>query len=149
MEATWVQKLNFITDGLGVNLNFTKNTQKGSGTGAPAQAIGISPYTYNATAYYENRSASVRLSYVWNDEQTVTGPNQNGIPLAQLHADAYGQLDLSASFEFEALPTSPQITLNLINITGESQRATFQYDNAAFTYYDPGFQVLLGVRGKF
>jgi TonB-dependent receptor len=149
MEATWVQKLNFITDGLGVNLNFTKNTQKGSGTGAPAQAIGISPYTYNATAYYENRSASVRLSYVWNDEQTVTGPNQNGIPLAQLHADAYGQLDLSASFEFETLPTSPQITLNLINITGESQRATFQYDNAAFTYYDPGFQVLLGVRGTF
>jgi len=39
--------------------------------------------------------------------------------------------------------------LNIINITSEEQRQTFQYDNAAYTFYEPGFQILLGIRGKF
>ena len=36
-----------------------------------------------------------------------------------------------------------------MNITQETQRSTFQFPNATFTYYDPGYQVLLGIRGKF
>jgi hypothetical protein len=35
------------------------------------------------------------------------------------------------------------------NLTGETQRSTFLYDNAAWTFYEPGFSVLLGIRGKF
>jgi hypothetical protein len=41
------------------------------------------------------------------------------------------------------------VTLNVINITSETLRSTFQFDNATFTYYDPGYQILLGVRGTF
>jgi hypothetical protein len=36
-----------------------------------------------------------------------------------------------------------------INITKEKQRSTFQYDNAAFTLYDPGATYLIGIRGQF
>jgi hypothetical protein len=37
----------------------------------------------------------------------------------------------------------------VINITEEPQRSTFQWDNAAFTFYQPGRQIIFGIRGKF
>jgi TonB-dependent receptor len=148
-EITWVQPLDNILQGFGFNANYTHVTQQGSGTGAPAQAIGISPVTYNFTGYWENYGASVRLSYTWNDKQVISGPNQNSIPLAQLKADARGQWDLSASYKLADLPTQPQLTLNVINLTSEPLRTTFMHDNATFTYYDPGYSVIVGVRGKF
>jgi TonB-dependent receptor len=148
-EVNWVQPLTVALEGLGFQANYTRVTQKGSGAGAPAQAIGISPTTYSGTVYWENFGASIRLSYTWNDEQISSGLNQQGIPLAQLYTDARGQLDMSASYEFTSLPTSPQVTLNWINITSETQRQTFQFDNATHAFYDPGYAVLLGLRGKF
>ncbi len=148
-EVTWVQPLGAVLEGLGFNANFTHVTQEGRGTGAPAQAIGISPYTYNFTGYWENYGASVRLSYTWNDKQIISGNNQNSVPVAQLKSDARGQWDLSASYKLESLPTKPQVTLNVINLTSEPLRTTFQYDNATYTYYDPGYSVILGVRGTF
>ncbi len=148
-ELTWVQPLDFVLEGLGFTANYTQIDQTGSGTGAPAQAVGISPETYNVTAYYERGPGSVRLSYVWNDAQISSGPGQNGVPIAQLMTDARGQWDLSASYELSFLPTSPRITFDAINITDEDQRQTFQYPNAAFTYYKPGSTFLVGVRGKF
>lgn len=148
-ELTWVQPLDMLIEGFGFQANYTNIHQSGKGEGVPAQAIGVSPKTYNVTGYWENFGASVRLSYVWNDEQISSGPNQNGLPLAQLYTDARGQWDLSASYQFENLPTAPQLTLNVINITSEPQRSSFWHDNATFTYYDPGYSVLVGVRGTF
>jgi TonB-dependent receptor len=148
-EAIWVQPLNFMLQGLGFSANYTRVAQKAQGTGVPAQAVGISPTSYNFTAYYENHGATIRLSYNHNAAQISSGLGQNGIPYGQYLTDEYGQLDMSASYEFSNLPTSPQITLNVTNITGESQRSTFVYDNAAWTFYDPGYSVLLGIRGKF
>lgn len=148
-EVTWVQPLDFVVDGAGFTANLTHVEQNPRGTGAPAKAIGVSPWTYNVTGYYEKHGATVRLSYVWNDAQTSSGPNQNGIPVAELGTDARGQWDLSASYQFENLPTQPRVTLDVINITEEPQRSTFAWDNAAFSFYQPGRQVMLGIRGKF
>lgn len=148
-ETTWVQPLDNLLEGVGFMANYTRVMQKSEGQGVPAQAIGVSPHTYNATGYWENHGASIRLSYVWNDDQISSGLNQNGIPDAQIFTDARGQWDLSASYALPNLPTSPQITLNVINITGEPLRSTFQHDNATFTYYDGGYTILLGLRGTF
>ena len=148
-EITWVQPLDMVFQGLGFNANYTKIYQRGEGTGAPAQAIGVSPETYNITTYWENYGASLRLTYVWNDEQYISGPGQNGIPFAQLKADARGQLDLSASYGFEKMMGEPQISLNISNLTGEPLRTTFEYDSATFTYYDPGMIITLGLRASF
>ena len=148
-EVNWVQPLDRVLEGLGFLANYTRVMQKSLGSGVPAQAIGVSPHTYNVTGYWENYGASIRLSYVWNDDQISSGLNQNGIPDAQLFTDARGQWDLSASYSLPNLPTKPQITLNVINITSEPQRATFQHDNATFTYYDGGYTILLGIRGTF
>jgi hypothetical protein len=39
--------------------------------------------------------------------------------------------------------------LNAINFTDSKQRSTFQYPSAANSFYNPGYQILLGIRGKF
>jgi hypothetical protein len=126
--------------------------QRAEGSGInPAQA-GISPSTYNATLYYENHDAAIRASYTHYAQLALTQPNtggQNNIPSAQLFQDAYAQLDLSASYTFSNLPSKPQITLNVINALSETQRGTFMQDNATWTFYDPGYSVVLGLRGTF
>jgi hypothetical protein len=99
--------------------------------------------------YYENFGATLRLSYTWNEQQITGGLNQNNIPVAGLFADDRGQLDFSASYQFVNAPTKPTITLNLTNVTSEPQRASFWQDSAAFTYYEPGYSILLGLRGTF
>lgn len=149
VELTWVQPLDFILEGAGFLANYTNITQESSGQGVPAVAVGVSPYTYNVTGYYERGPASIRLSYVFNDAQISSGANQNGIGVAQLRTDERGQWDLAASYDLDWLPTAPQLTLDVINLTDEPQRSTFEWDNAAFTYYEPGTTVLLGIRGRF
>ena len=62
-------------------------------------AIGISPVTYNIVGYYDNGPASVRLSYVWNDEQISSTPNQNSVPVAQLRTD--GQYRMLGRLPFD------------------------------------------------
>ncbi len=148
-EVTWVQPLDFVLKGAGFTANATHVEQNPRGNGAPAQAVGISPWTYNITGYYEDHGATVRLSYVWNDAQISSGNNQNGIPFATLNTEARGQFDFSASYQFKNLPTQPRISLDVINITKEEQRSNFYWDNAMFTQYQPGRQVLIGIRGKF
>ncbi|MET0272862.1 MAG: TonB-dependent receptor, partial [Phenylobacterium sp.] len=148
-ELNWVQPLSFLTEGLGFTANYTRIYQSASGAGAPAIAVGVSPTTYNLTGYYDRGPGSIRLSYTWNDDQISSGPNQNSVPVAQLRTDARGQLDLSASYEFDFIPMSPRLTLDVINITDEPQRQTFEYPNAAFTFYEPGRTVLIGIRGRF
>jgi TonB-dependent receptor len=148
-EVIWVQPLNMVLEGLGFTANYTNIKQSAEGSGVPAQAVGISPNSYNFTGYYENHGATIRLSYNHFDDQISSGLGQNAFPNGQYFTDGGGQWDLSASYEFANLPTSPQVTLNVTNLTGETQRSTFLYDNAAWTFYEPGFSVLLGIRGKF
>jgi TonB-dependent receptor len=148
-EANWVQPLDFITKGLGVTANWTVVSQKNIGSGVPAQAIGISPHTYNVTTYWENYGAMVRLSYVWNAAQISSSANQNGLPYGQIRTDARGQLDMSASYQFAQWKSKPMITLNVINMTKAALRTTFTYENAAYTYYTPGYTIMLGIRGSF
>jgi TonB-dependent receptor len=149
LELTWVQPLDFLVEGLGFSANFTKINQSSRGSGVPAVAVGISPTTYNVTGYYEEGPLSFRLSYVWNDAQISSGLNQNSVPVAQLRTDERGQLDMQASYTLDWLPSSPRLTLDVQNLLDEPQRQTFEYDNAAFTFYEPGTNILIGLRGRF
>ena len=149
-ELNWVQPLDFLIPGTGFTANYTRVNQSANGAGAPAVAIGISPFTYNLTGYYEGHGLTVRLSYNYNDAQTSSDANQNSIPTARYLTDAYGQMDFSASYTlpFESWG-KPQITFNAINITSETQRQTQQFSNATYTFYDPGPTYLIGIRGQF
>jgi TonB-dependent receptor len=150
MELTYVQPL---PAGFGLAVNHTIIDQKGSGA-APAIAIGVAPHTTNLTAYYERGGVSVRISGTAAEGSQVANANQNGIPAAALFADDYTQWDFSSSFDLAGIThrdgsALPQITLDVINLSDENQRSYFQFPNAAFTDYDPGRQVVLGVRGRF
>ncbi|MBL8550102.1 MAG: TonB-dependent receptor [Hyphomonadaceae bacterium] len=154
-ELNWVQPLDFLLDGLGFTANYTKISQSGSGAGAPVIATNVSPVTYNVTGYYENHGFSGRVSYTWNDEQQNTSSPQDGFnggtqPQAgQRFTEERGQLDLALRYTLEHLPTSPQITLDAINVNGATRREYQGYNNLAYRYYEPGYSLLLGVRGTF
>lgn len=149
VEAIWVQPLDRLLDGLGYSLNYTHVDQKSEGSGIAAVAEGVAPNLWNGTLYWERGNVSLRGSYTWNDKMVISSANQNGITTARLHADARGQLDLSAGYTLSNVWSSPQITLNVTNVTDEPLRTTFAYDNATYDYYLPGRTVMLGVRGSF
>jgi TonB-dependent receptor len=144
-ELNWVQPLDFLLEGAGFTANYTRVNQTGTGG---VVALGVSPYTYNLTGYYENHGVTLRVSYNYNDAQISSGLNQNSVPTARIKTDAYKQMDLSASYKLPVLGGA-QITFNAINITSESQRQTFQFPNAGYTFYDPGPTYLIGIRGQF
>lgn len=157
LEFQLVQPLDFLTErfgvtGFGVQGNLTIIDQKGTGAGAPPIAIGVAPRTYVVGGYYENYGVSARLIYNYNKGSQDSGANQNGITNAALFGDSYDQLDFSGSLDLAEIVGNaylPTLTIDVINITKSKQRSYFQYPGAAFTYYEPGRTVMLGVRGSF
>jgi TonB-dependent receptor len=168
LEVNWVQPMDFLLEefglpGFGTTANMTIVDQKGSGA-APAIAQGVSPFTYNVTAYYDHDGISARFSYVWNDTQVVSGTNQNGLCLpsaavttcpdgARIYKRAYGQLDFSSSLRlakiFGDIPTDPELTFDVQNLTKSKLSTYWQYPNVTGDYYRQGTTYLIGVRGSF
>jgi TonB-dependent receptor len=156
LEFQIVQPLDFLTaplgiTGFGVQGNMTIIDQKGEGA-APAVAVGVAPRTYVVGGYFENYGVSARLIWTYNKGSQASNPNQNGIPNAALFGDSYDQLDFSGSIDLTEVFGNdylPTLTLDVINITKSKQRAYFQFPNAAFTYYQPGRTVMVGIRDTF
>ena len=151
-EITYVQPLDMLLKGAGVTLNYTHIDQKSEGglPGAASSAVaGLSPYTYNVTAFYENYGFSGRLTYSVRDAFIeFVGNNENNI-----QGDNFAQQRkyLDASFSYKLpMDTSLSITLELQNILNEQLLTYFRDDpltpRASFA---PGRQVLLGVVGSF
>jgi TonB-dependent receptor len=145
VELTWVQPLDFIVKGLGFSANATKIEQSSStGLFAP----GVAPYRYNLQGFYEDHGLSVSLNYVWNDESVAANGPQNNINVP-LKAEARGQLDASVGYQLPFADKAFRLTLDALNITNAPLRTTFGYDNAPYSVYYPGRQVLLGLRASF
>jgi TonB-dependent receptor len=153
-EAIWVQPLDAVFEGLGFMANYTDIELEATGQEADELAgnlFGIAPKLWNATAYWENDVASVRLSYNWSDGFAVraAGNNEGSLNYAQHRVKERGQLDLSASYTLAWLPSKPQITLNVVNLTDEEQHSLLEFDNVTYDYYEPGRTIILGIRGAF
>ena len=152
-EAIWVQPLDFVLDGLGFMANYSDIDLSTHGAQASALAgnlYGIAPVMWNTTLYWENNAASIRVSYNHSDSFPTSGLNENGVTYARRYFYDKDQLDLSASYTFHSLPTTPQLTLNIQNLTEEQSRGQyFAFENAPYEYYEPGRTVMLGVRGTW
>lgn len=145
IEGTWVQPLDFAVKGLGFSANATYIKQSSSsGLFAP----GVAPWSYNLQGFYEGHGVSVSLNYVWNDKNVALNGPQNNLPVGLIN-DARGQLDLSAGYELPFMDKAFRLTLDVLNITNAPLRTTFGYDNATYSVYYPGRQILFGVRAKF
>ena len=151
-ELTYVQPLDFLLKGAGFTANYTHIKQKSEGglPGAPSSAItGLSPFTYNLTAFYENYGFSGRLTYSVRDAFIeFLGNNENNIA-----GDNYAQerkyLDASFSYQLP-METKVSISLELQNILNE-QLLTYFRDDALTprASFAPGRQILLGISGSF
>jgi TonB-dependent receptor len=151
-EATWVQPLDFALKGLGIMANYTKLKLTTEGHDASALAgniYGVSPKMWNSTLYWENYGASVRLSYNWQQGAKGSATNANSIPFAYYYGADRGQLDLSASYTLASLPSQPQITLNVQNLTDKAITSYFGLNSMVDKYYEPGRTITLGIRGTF
>ncbi len=163
LELNWVQPLDFVLgriglNGFGITANLTVVDQNGSGgsfsssNSTPAVALGVAPHTYNGTLYFDNHIVSARLSGTFTKGAQTAVTNQNGIALAALFGDDYKQWDFSSSVDLSKVfnwGTQFQATLDVINIFEAKQRSYFQFEDAAFTQYNPGRQYLVGIRGRF
>lgn len=159
LEFQITQPLDFLTrwagvTGFGVQGNLTLIDQKGEGAGAPAVALGVAPTTYTATGYYEGNGISTRLTYTFNEGSQGTLPGQNGLTGGggAIFGRSYGQLDFSGNVDLGEIFDNaylPTLVVNVTNITKQAQGSYFQFPNATFNEYQPGRQILVGIRGRF
>ena len=152
VEVTYVQPLDFLLKGSGVTLNYTHIKQKSENglPGAASSAItGLSPFTYNVTAFYENFGFSGRLT--WSVRDTFVeflGNNENNLP-GDNYAQKRSYLDASFSYKLPTA-TSLSISLELQNLTNEQLLTYFRDDPLTpRVSFAPGRQLLLGVSGSF
>ncbi|MDR3527795.1 MAG: TonB-dependent receptor [Rhizomicrobium sp.] len=173
VELDVVQPLDKVTEdylgtrGFGVTGNFTIIGQRSTGS-VPTYAVGVAPYQFNTTVYYEADDAMVRLSYNWNDTSYASSSNNQGICLpaqpsgakppgcpggAYLFTKAYGQADFSSSVKlkklFGALASDPELTFDIQNVFDAKLQAYDQLASAAHYYYSSGQTYMLGIRGSF
>jgi outer membrane receptor protein involved in Fe transport len=96
----------------------------------------------SATAHAQSAAAEGASS------SSALNPPQNNLPVG-LIADKRGQLDLSLGYQLPLLGNALRVTLDALNLTNEPLRTIFGYENAPYSVYYPGREVLLGVRAKF
>ncbi len=150
IEGTWVQPLDFAVKGLGFSANTTYLKQSSDTVTGQRKlvATGVPKWSYNLQGFYENYGFSLSVNYVWNGSSIAVNAPQNGLELP-LKSDARGQLDMSAGYQLPFANKAFRLTLDVLNITNEPLRTTFGYDNAAYSVYYPGRQVLVGLRANF
>ncbi len=173
MEFDVVQPLDILTypylgvTGFGINGNLTVIDQKSTGS-VPTYALGVAPWQYNVTGYYEENGVMLRMSYNWTDtsydlpsnNQNIclpaasSGLKQAGCPGgAYLFTQADGQADFSSGMKlsrlFGELPSDPELTFDVQNVFNAKQVTYDQYPSAVHSYYNKGQTFMLGIRGTF
>jgi iron complex outermembrane receptor protein len=173
---TFFDRLPFPLNGLGAEFNYTHINDNNPGdqyvdiSGVlhhDVPIVGLSNNSYNVALMYEKTKVSVRLAYNWRSQYLMTtnshGTNgsytyypsagaagQNiGISLP-IYADAYGELDLGATFR----PTDHiAVSLDLNNLTNGTVKTLMggtpnnsQYVRSWFT---ADRRIMLSVRYKF
>jgi TonB-dependent receptor len=99
----------------------------------------------NFIAFFERDKWSVRAAYNWRDEFLAGRFDGTGGP-NPVYVEAYGQVDLNASFS----PTdSLTFSVEAINLTDEIQRVHGRADRQALFVTQTGTRFMLGARYKF
>lgn len=172
MEFGYVQPLDFVLEpygikGLGFTGNLTLVDQSSTGSVA-THALGVAPYTYNVSGYYENDGVMVRMSYTLTG-RTYSGDASNlgtalclpttassvdGCPKGPIQYTApYGQADFSSSLKLARIvgevPSDPELTFSIQNVFNAKQVTYFQYPNTNWSYYQKGQTYMFGVHGSF
>jgi len=143
-----------IWSGFGVQANYTwAKTQDKDATPIELEAVvdpgdkmeGFAEKSYNLIAFYDKGDFQARLAYNWRDDFLVSrsGVRSGGLPE---HAEAYGQLDFSASYD---LTDNFTLTAEAINITDERVYHYADVKDRFVNVQYSGPRYRLGLRAKF
>jgi TonB-dependent receptor len=143
LELLYQQRLDFVLEGLGASVNFTR-LDSGSQV-----IVGLAETNYNAIAYYERDLFAVRLSYNYRDDYVECQINCGSTSPEVGYRREAGYLDLSSSVNFEAMGQEFTVSLEALNLTDEEESSFYGYENRTNTLNKPGRQYILGLRGQF
>ncbi|MEJ0086841.1 MAG: TonB-dependent receptor [Pseudomonadota bacterium] len=142
-ELFYQQRLDFLLNGLGVNLNYTYLDS------GDRVVLGLAKKNYNAIVYYETPRFATRLSYnVRGDYVECTNNCNSTSPEAASRAEA-GYLDFNSSVNFETFGQKLTLSFEVLNLTDEVEYTFAGYDNRAYVFNAPGRTFILGLRGQF
>jgi TonB-dependent receptor len=105
--------------------------------------VGLSD-TANLTLMYEKYGVSARVAYNWRDD-FLNGTNQGNNGSGQF-TEAYGQLDLSVSYDIN---DHIQVQFEGINLTGADHREYRRYDGMTIWAYELAPRYGLSARYRF
>ncbi|MEX0299907.1 MAG: TonB-dependent receptor, partial [Kordiimonas sp.] len=151
LEVQAQSRLTFLPEGwmqnFGAQANYTYASSSADfgaeGDVRSSGLPGLSKHSVNASLYYDDQRFSARLAYAWRSEYLHAFSGAWGVPRFQ---NAYGQLDLSATYEvFENLHLQLQV-LNLTNNTVSFTSDAIKWHNNV-TQLDR--RILFGARYSF
>jgi TonB-dependent receptor len=106
--------------------------------------VGLSD-SANLVVFFERGKWSVRTAYNWRDEFLASTFDGSGLP-NPMYVEAYGQLDVNASYDITDRLT---VMAEAINLTSETQRLHGRHENQALFVTQTGARFMIGARYKF
>lgn len=134
-------------DGLGVQTSFTYADSDANYTNTVANVSygleGLSKYSYSLVGFYEKGPIQARAAYTWRDKFLAVASGRNGEPE---YFDAYGQLDVGASYDINDKFT---VFIDGLNLTDEEEFIYSVTPNRTKEFRTTGRRVSAGVRLRF
>ncbi|WP_068876808.1 MULTISPECIES: TonB-dependent receptor [unclassified Phenylobacterium] len=121
--------------GLQANYTFISNSDSNVLTAA-------SKHNFNVSAFYETEKFGARLSYTWRDKFVSSGlpDGNNGLGIV---TQSRGDLSVNLTYNFDHRIS---IVAEGVNMLDDVDKTRTNLGNLPQDYFDPGRQLLLGVR---
>ncbi len=134
-------------DGFGVQTSFNYTESNANYTNTVANVSfgleGLSKYSYSLVGFYEKYGLSARAAYTYRDNFLQVASGRNGEPE---YFDAYGQLDVSLSYD---IGTHFTVFADAINLNNAKEFIYSVSENRTKEYRQTGRRVSAGVRVRF
>lgn len=137
LPAGWMQNLGGI-----FNYSYTKSSANFAQQGDVRSAglPGLSKNSYNASVYYDDGAFEGRASYAWRSGYLAQFADDFGVPRFR---NAYGQVDLSASYKLSKRLT---VQLDVLNATRSQFVDKSSDPRYPFGVYDLDRRIVAGLR---
>lgn len=134
-------------DGFGVQTSYNYTDSNASYTNAVANVSfgleGLSKHSYSLVGFYEKYGFAARAAYTYRDNFLVVASGRNGEPE---YFDAYGQLDLSLSYDVTERFT---IFADAINVNNAKEFIYSVSEDRTKEYRQTGRRISAGARVRF
>lgn len=144
-------------NGLGYSVNYTYSDSTTSLSSESYENLplpGVSKNSFNFIGFYEANGFHGRVSYTWRDKYLSPDLTLETIAASAKHAtstfasfyDAYGQIDLSLSYD---VSEQLSVSLDALNLTAAEQRRFIEYENFFRSNNAPETRIVVGAKYQF